>query len=498
MKRARCTTLALTTRALALALAFGAPGGGATAAEPAAAAASAAASAAAPVPTDALRLIDLWLDAQVRHDRVPTLSAGVVIGQDLAWSRGYGHVDSAGRVPVDADTVYSVCSISKLFTSIALMQQWEAGRVSLDDDVARHVPAMAIRRSDPDSAPITLRSLLMHASGLPREADASYWREGAFPSREQLLERLRGQSTIARSYERHQYSNLGMALLGEVVGAVAGQPTTEVVARQVLAPLGMADTRAGLPLDLLGRRLPPGQGPLQRDGTRAVLPPFDTAGLQAAAGYTSTVRDLARFAAWQLRLLQRGGSEVLKVATLREMQRVQWQDADGRNTWGLGFAVSRDGSQNLVSHAGLCPGYRSAWVLAPREGFAVIAMTATTGSENAPYTRPIRQLLNKGWKVAPAKDAEAMAAYVGRYDANPWNSELVVVPWGEGLAMLSLPTGDPAGDLGVLRRVDGDRFRFVRDDGSLGTELRFERDAQGRVSGYTLWAQRTQRLGPLR
>ena len=120
------------------------------------------------VPTDALRLLDLWFDAQRDYERQPGISAGVVVGQQLVWKKGYGHLDAAGKVPAGADTIYSICSISKLFTSVAVMQLWEAGKLSLDDDVAKHVPDFAVQRSHADSGPITLRSLLTHSSGLPR------------------------------------------------------------------------------------------------------------------------------------------------------------------------------------------------------------------------------------------------------------------------------------------------------------------------------------------
>lgn len=447
---------------------------------------------------DALRLIELWLEAQRLADRLPSLSVGVALGPDRTWTRGFGHVDAAGRVPVGDDTVYSVCSLSKLFTSLAVMQLWESGRLSLDDDVVRHVPAFALRRSAPDSVPITVRSLLMHAGGLPREAVGSYWTDLAFPTREQLYERLRQQQTLAAAHERHLYSNLGMAVLGDVVAAASGQPYDAYVRQHLIGPLGLLDTQTRLPVEWLGQRLPAGHGSLRRDGTRAVVPPFDVAGLAPAAGYTTSARDLARFSAWQLGLLQRGGSEVLRASTLREMQRVHWQDADGRNTWGLGFSVWREGGHQLVGHTGLCPGYRASWLLAPTEGYAVFGLVNADGYVGtAPYTSAIRQLLVKGWKLAAPADPAALQPYTGRYVSLPSDHESVIVPWGEGLAWLQLPVNNPASLLVVLHPDGADRFRVVSDDGRPGGFLRFERNAQGEVVALRDGAQRIHRAGPL-
>jgi CubicO group peptidase (beta-lactamase class C family) len=443
---------------------------------------------------DALRLTDLWLEAQNRFDRVPALSAGVVVGQELVWKKGFGMIDARGRVAAAADTIYSICSISKLFTSVAVMQLWEAGKLSLDDDIGKLLPAFALQRTDADSGPITIRSLLTHSSGLPREADFGYWLPPgfSFPSRAELIRSLGGQQTFMRMSDHYQYSNLAMALLGEVVASVSGSSYEDYVQREILTPLKLVDTRPLMPMELYGKRLAQGFGAIKRDGTRDLLAPFDTRGMAPAAGFTSTVEDLARFASWQFRLRKSGGREVLKVATLRDMQRVQWVDEDGKNNRGLGFNVSRDGSNTVVGHTGVCPGYLTAISLALSDEVAVIAMANANDNRSlSRYTQPMRKLVLKGLKlpVAPRTPGEPeLESLAGHYASQPFDSEWIVVPWGAGLASLSLPTDDPAGSMQVLKRVGKDSFRETRDDGSLGEEFVFQRDASGQVSGVKVWS----------
>jgi len=448
---------------------------------------------------DALRLLDYWLDAQVAYDHVPAVSAGVVIGQSLVWSGGYGFADAARRVPVSADTIYSICSISKLFTAVAVMQLWETGKLGLDDDLGKYLPAFKMARSDPDSGPVSLRSLLTHSSGLPRETLANPWQPPEFvaPGRDQALADLAQQKTLMRASDRHQYSNLGMLLLGEVVAGVSGQPYADYVQQHILQPLKLPETRPYLPKELLGTRLPAGHSSIKRDGKRDVMRPFDMTGLTAAAGYTSTVADLARFASWQFRLAGKGGSEVLKVATLRDMQRVQWTDPDGKTTWGFGFAVSREGANTVVSHGGICPGYNTALALALKDEVAVIALANANGV--GPYTRQMRQIMLKGLRL-PLATVQAgkpdLEAFAGRYAGQPWDSEIVIVPWGKDLTLLTLPSRDPVGEMQVLRHVDGDVFRMVRGDDSLGAEVAFDRDASNAVMGYRIWGRRVSKLAP--
>jgi CubicO group peptidase (beta-lactamase class C family) len=439
---------------------------------------------------DALRLLDYWLDAQTAYDRVPALSAGVVIGQEVVWTRGYGFVDERRRQPADDKTIYSICSISKLFTSIAVMQLWESEQLSLDEDIAKVLPSLALPRTGPDSGRVSTRALLTHSAGLGRETGLDSWPPTTYvaPTREQILANLQTQPAYQSPAERYDYSNLNMIVLGEILSSLSGRSYEAAVADRILVPLGMIDTRPQVPAELLGVRLPQGHGSVKRDGSRGKLPLFDARGLLPSAGYSSTVADLARFAAWQFRLLRNGGREVLKVSTLREMHRVHWTDADGKNNWGLGFAVSREGANTVVSHAGRCPGYESAIALALKDEVGVIALA---NAQNAgPYTRQMRQLVLKGLKL-PVTSASAgdpdIAAYTGRFSLEPWISERVIVPWGKDLAALTLPSSNPAEDMILFRHESADTFRVVRADGTLANRVTFTRDSSGAVTGYRSW-----------
>ena len=93
----------------------------------------------------------------------------------LLWSRGFGYAHLEEKVAARADTMYSICSISKLFTGVAVMQQRDAGTLGLDDPVAQHLPWFRINDAEAGSPPVTVRGILTHSSGLPRESDFPYW-----------------------------------------------------------------------------------------------------------------------------------------------------------------------------------------------------------------------------------------------------------------------------------------------------------------------------------
>lgn len=460
-------------------------------------AASATEPAAGPGPqvSQALLLVDRWFDAEVAFGRLPGAVVGIVVDQELVWSRGYGWADVERRAAATPDTLYGICSISKLFTAVAVMMERDAGRLRIDDAVGDHLPYFRLDRGVPDSAPVTIRDLLTHSGGVPRESPHPYWTgpEFAFPTREEIVAGLTRQRMLYPAERYFQYSNLGMALLGQVVEATSGLSYETYVQERILGPLGLTSTTPFLPEAERGRRLATGYGTLTREGVRDEMPFYRTRGVAPAAGFASNVRDLAAFAAWQFRLLGRGGTEVLKATTLREMQRPQWVDPDWKTTRGLGFWVGRDGTTTLVGHTGSCPGYRTALRLDPRRKVAAIVLVNAMGvSPEAMAERALQLLAPALEGGAKTKEPSARATadlerFAGLY-ASAWG-ETVIVPWQDGLAALDVPTDDPKGDLLRLRHVDGTTFRRIRDDGDdLGEEVVFEADATGSITRF-LWHQ---------
>jgi len=121
--------------------------------------------------TDALRLIDRWMEAERDYKHLPGISASVTKDQEIIWSKAYGVSNVANKVPTTPATTYSICSISKLFTAVAIMQLYDEGKLRLDDPIESILTDFKLKQKFKDSGPITIRSLLTHSSGLPRESE---------------------------------------------------------------------------------------------------------------------------------------------------------------------------------------------------------------------------------------------------------------------------------------------------------------------------------------
>ena len=321
----------------------------------------------------ALELARSWLEAERAYERIPGISVAIVRDQDLLWEGGFGQADVADGRPAAADTLYSICSISKLFTSIAVMQQRDAGKLRLDDPVARQLSWFHLKHAEGEGD-VTIEGLLTHASGLPQEPNIAYWSapDFPFPSREEIVAKVPTIDALYAPEATFQYSNIGFTLLGEIVAATSGQAYGAYAKEKILAPLGLTSTTPEIPVGERGKRLAVGYSSRDREGKRQPLPFFTINAVAPAAGYASDAGDLARFASWQFRLLANGGTEVLKATTLREMQRIHWAEPDFEMLWGLGFHIWRSGDKTFVGHDGSCPGFRSALLISRTDRIATV------------------------------------------------------------------------------------------------------------------------------
>src|SRR4026208_1420816 len=103
----------------------------------------------------AIAVLDARVASTATSREQPGLSLGIVYDQDLIWAKGYGFADLARKVPATPSTVYRIASISKLFTTTAILQLRDAGKLQLDDPVAKYLPWFRIKNAHPDGPTIT-------------------------------------------------------------------------------------------------------------------------------------------------------------------------------------------------------------------------------------------------------------------------------------------------------------------------------------------------------
>ncbi len=440
--------------------------------------------------TEAFNLVEVWLEAQKDFEQLPGLTAIVIEDQKVLWSGAFGLSNVEKNIKAETSTLYSICSISKLFTSVAIMKLYDEGKLRLDDRVSDLLPSYNLEQKFPESGPITIRTLLTHSSGLPREAGYPYWTgpDFPFPTREQIDAKLNEQETLYPSSTYFQYSNLGLTLLGEIVEKVSGVPFDEYIQQNILEPLSLADTRTELRESLYGNELAIGYSAKTRKGTRGKVNFFRAKGIAPAAGFSSNVQDLGKFASWQFRLKDTTVTEILKPSTIKYMQNVHWTNPDWKITWGLGFVVyKRDDGNTWVGHGGNCPGYRSTLQLDLKNKRAFSVMINANGTNPTKYAKGINAIINKV-KIPKKEDPSVdktekknLQEYVGYYSQMPWWGEEYISTWDEKLVSISLPSEKPGESMTFFKHIEDDTFRRIRDDDELGETLVFQRDKNGQI-----------------
>ena len=431
-----------------------------------------------------LTMLDEWIRSHVEYTGVG-LVIGIVHDQDIVWLKAYGHASLDPMTPMAEDSIFRIASHSKLFTAISVLRARDAGALRLDDEVATHLPWFDIENRHPQARPVTLRHLLTHTAGLPRESIHPAWTDFEFPEAEAVRDTISDQETTYPTETKWKYSNLGFTLAGMVAEAASGTPFAELVNQAILEPLGMDSTSVGpIPADHQGR-LATGYGRRLADGSRQSMPFVDARAFDPATGVSSSVPDMLKFLQWQLRVRDRRSDEVLATNTLLEMQRVHWVQPSWDSGWGLGFSVRHTEDRDLIGHGGSYPGYRTQTQLSPEEKIGVVVFT------NAGDGNPGR-FLDKAfeWVAAPlAKEEEETVTYDPDWDIylgtyrNRWG-DTSVLRLEDELVIFSPLSENPDRSKGTLRSTDESHvFRLESDGfGAHGELVRFEMNEDGAVA----------------
>ncbi len=432
-----------------------------------------------------IRLLSAWIESKMAYKGQPGLSIGIVHDQELVWAKGFGYADVEEGVEASSKTVYRIASITKLFTSTAIMQLRDEEKLRLDDPITEHLPWFKIQGDHNDSPPIMIRHLLTHTSGLPRESAHPYWSTYDFPTKEEVQEGLPTQEAPLPTEARWKYSNLALSLAGYIVEATSGKSYEEYVKDNILKPLGMDSTFVESP-DPNDPRLATGYSRRLPDGQRTKSPFTDAKGITPAANMATSVEDLARFGMLQFRDGPREGSQILKGSTLREMHRVHWLQPDWTLGWGWGFNIQRLDGRTYIGHGGSVKGYRTQIRIDVDAKIAVIVLTNADDGDPVMYVEKAFQWVAPAVMEAVAVEESKVAPaewrrYTGKY-RNDWGDTQILILDGE-LVMLSPMLPDPTPDMTKLVQVSEHTFRMESPMGygSPGELLVFELDEKGKV-----------------
>ena len=171
---------------------------------------------------------------------IPSASIALTVGDRIVWTGAYGYSNLWARTPATPGTVYLIGSTFKAMSTIALLQQMEAGKFKLDDRVNDYLTDFKIQGEDP-SHPVTFRHLLTHTSGLPADFGGfPVWGDTVPPP---LNEYLRKSLKVTKPpVTSVTYSNMAYTLVGYLVQKFSGVPYKQYIQEHIFTPLEMTST----------------------------------------------------------------------------------------------------------------------------------------------------------------------------------------------------------------------------------------------------------------
>ena len=407
-----------------------------------------------------------------RDGRIPALTVAVHRADRPLWIHGIG---------AEPGAQFRIGSITKTFTAVLVLQCRDDGLLDLDDPIGAHLDL-------PAHGGATVRRLLSHTSGLQREPFGDVWDTLRVPDAEGLLADLDKAERVLPPGRRFHYTNLGVALLGLLVGRLRGGTWAEVLTERILEPLSLD----GVSVQPTGRAVPGYLVDAYSDEARPE-PPIDLAGIGPAAQLWGTAGDLARWAAFLAdpAELDPAGT-VLAAATLDEMRwpHTVTDEALWSAGFGLGLIVVPRGDRVVhVGHDGAMPGFLAA-AYGRRgpdtpPGLAVAALGSSgTGIQTLelPHALLTEAVEHDPADVAPWRPGtpapEHLRPVLGRW----WGEGFeYVFSWRDG-ALQARGAADPAGRPPAVFREEGPDVLRTVSGRETGERLRLTRDpATGEV-----------------
>jgi CubicO group peptidase (beta-lactamase class C family) len=259
----------------------------------------------------------------------------------------------------------------------------------------------------------------------------------------------------------------------------------EYILENVLKPMELTNTFSNISESKHGNELAIGYGALNRNRDRMEVPFIDAKATASAAGFSSSAKDLAKFAMWQLKLLHGNGDDVLDHNSLREMMRPHGVTANLDNAIGYGFQLYNRNGKKYIGHSGGFMGFQSHYLIEPEQKIGAVALMS--GHSTSPHQLVRRVMAVLGPVINNPKTYNppvTLKDYQGTYDQQPWSDEIYVTPWGDNLVSFNLDTDDPAAAITILQHVSGDNFARIGNDGTLAELTKFIRHENGEVTGF--------------
>jgi CubicO group peptidase (beta-lactamase class C family) len=309
----------------------------------------------------------------MKKSKISGCALALVDDKGILWVEGFGTTDFTSKIPVTPQTLFYIGSIAKTFTATAVLVAVQDGLLDLDEPIITYLPDFTLysRYEKRPESKITLRHLLSHASGLPREAPGCNQVEFDGDTLEDRIKSIDGLWLKYPAGRACLYSNAGFDLAAYVLQTVSGVPFEQYMKERVFRPLGMHNSTLE-------------KGDIRSNPNRAVghtigIVPSSTPpdhGLLGSGGVWTDAKDLARFIQYFLNKQSPEGKQVLNESWLEVMLTPYARITSEKEVYcGLGIGINRTSGRTEMRHGGGGLGQTSWMYWCPKCGIGGLVLT---------------------------------------------------------------------------------------------------------------------------
>ncbi len=399
-------------------------------------------------------------------------SGAVLIAKDgkILLRKGYGMANYELNVPNNADMVFRIGSITKLFTAFSILQLEEKGLLSVNDPVVKYIPEL------PDAwNTITIHQLLCHKSGIPDFMSAKAYND-LNDSRhvENAVKEYADKPLLNKPGETLRYSNSGYILLGRIIEKVSGKTYEQYLDDNILRPAGMTHTA----FDHAANVVPDRASGYRWDGETIINASFgDPASPASAGALRSTVDDMYRFD----RALKSGKLFSPAITAKAWTAYAHWTapppfDIDAE--YGYGWMMGQEFGHRYVGHGGWVNGFVSQFNRYPDDDAVIIVLWNFETVNNMQVSKDLAAIIFGAKYDVPHlrpivhPTTQTLSRYVGEYHVGPVIAQVSL----RNGRLYFLATGQP-NPYGLIAVSDTE---FYCNDAS--SEIRFVSDEKGNVN----------------
>lgn len=454
--------------------------------------------------------IDEFIEKGRADWQIPGMAVGIVKNGKVIYAKGFGEKQLGRGDKVDANTVFSIASVSKNITATALGILVDRGRIAWDDQIIQHIPWFQMK--DPYiTKQLTIRDALTHRSGLGRIL-GNRLQFMTQSSRDEVLQRVRYMDLEKPFRSSYVYNNVMYSLAGQIIEYTDGRTWDDFLYQELFQPLNM--TRTTTSLYALKKQENVAYPHQEIEGKIVPISRrnWDNAG--PAGGVNSTVNDLNQ---WMLMQLGTSGSladkTIISAKQMNEIHKPQVITPSNnamlsQTSYGFGWNILDYQGKRVLTHGGATDGFNTFMYLVPELELGIIVVTNTFNSfGNAVayhvmdhymggstrnwhqyyltnYKQRYQQVQNLRDKVHNSrikntKPSKNIASYSGKYSSDAYGTIDVLVKDQQ----LIIRLWNDENMEGTLEHWHYDTFRIVWDNKALREEfMQFYVNKEGNVN----------------